>query len=72
LLSCVRYRPDRCSLERIFGCIFFTENPQIVNKKSVFGYIMNYQKWGYSYDDYEKDLKEGKIPRLVVKVWTGR
>ena len=72
MLSAVKCRDDRCSLERILGCIFFTENKKILNKKSIFGDIMKYQKWGYSYDTYRKDFKNNKIPKVVVKVWTGR
>ena len=47
MISAVKCRDDRCSLERILGCIFFTENQKILNKKSIFGDIMKYQKWGY-------------------------
>lgn len=72
MISAVKCRDDRCSLERILGCIFFTENQKILNKKSIFGNIMKYQKWGYSYENYREDFKNRKIPRVVVKVWTGR
>jgi hypothetical protein len=71
MITAVKCREDRCSLERIFGCIFFTENQKILNKKSLFGDIMKYQKWGYSYDEYENDFKNKKVKK-VVKVWTGR
>jgi len=73
LIKVVKTRPDRCCLERIFGCIFFTENPQILRKKSIFGNISKHQKWGrYSFDEYMLNLKKGTIPNYVVKVWTGR
>jgi len=72
LLHIVRCRADRCCLERIFGAIFFTEYPELYNKKSLFGDIMKYQRWGYSYDEYMVNLKKGAIPRNIVKVWTGR
>jgi hypothetical protein len=72
LLHTVRCRADRCCLERIFGAIFFTEYPELYNKKSLFGDIMKYQRWGYSYDEYMVNLKKGAIPRNIVKVWTGR
>jgi hypothetical protein len=71
LIKAVNCRPDRCSLERIFGCIFFTES-QISSRKSLLGDIMKYQKWGYTYDEYMVDLKKRTIPRAIVKVWTGR
>jgi hypothetical protein len=65
-------RIDRCCLERILGCIFFTEYQNIIRQKSLFGDIMKYQTWGYSYDEYMVDLKKGTIKAPVVKVWTGR
>ncbi len=71
LIKVVNCRADRCSLERIFGCIFFTES-KITFRKSLLGNIMKYQRWGYTYDEYMSDLKKGTIPRTVVKVWTGR
>lgn len=72
LINSVKCRSDRCSLERILGCLFFTENQSILNNKSIFGDIMKYQTWGYNFDKYEGDLKKRKVPKAVVKVWTGR
>lgn len=72
LTNAVYCRKDRCCLERIFGCIFFTECQNIVNQKSLFGDIMKYQRWGYSYDEYMDNLKKGTVPKPAVKIWTGR
>jgi hypothetical protein len=72
MISSVLCREDRCSLERVLGCLFFTENQQILNSKSIFGDIMKYQQWGYTFDAYETDLIRRKVPRAVVKIWTGR
>jgi hypothetical protein len=33
---------------------------------------MKYQKWGYSYNQYQADLKKGTIPKAIIKIWTGR
>ena len=71
LIACVLCRADRCCLERIFGCIFFTENPKILNQKALLGNIMKYDKWGDTYDDYITNIKTQKN-KSVVKVWTGR
>jgi len=71
LIKVVNCRADRCCLERIFGCIFFTES-KIEVKKSLLGDIMKYQKWGYTYDEYMSNLKKGTIPKYIVKIWTGR
>jgi hypothetical protein len=72
LISTVTCRDDRCCLERIMGCIFFTENPSISKIKSLFGNIMTYQRWGYNFDEYEANLKKGTTTKRVIKVWTGR
>jgi hypothetical protein len=73
LVHKIKNRPDRCCLERIMGCIFFTEDPQLFKTRAIFGDIMLYQKWcGYSFDKYIDDLKKGTLPKSVVKVWTGR
>ena len=72
LISVVNCRSDRCCLERIFGTIFFTESPNLFKMKSLFGDIMKYQTWGYTYDQYINHYKKGIVPAHVVKVWTGR
>jgi hypothetical protein len=72
LINVVKCRNDRCCLERILGCIFFTESPKIISQKSLLGNIMKYQNWGYDYDNYYADFTNGKTSRNVVKVWTGR
>lgn len=73
LITSVQCREDRSSLERIMGCIFFTENPKISIKKSLFGDIMKYQRWGYSFNEYIKQLRHKKyLLKPVIKVWTGR
>jgi hypothetical protein len=73
MIKHVKCRADRCCLERIFGSIFFIENPKIIKIKSLFGNILSKkQNWGYSFDEYMRDLKKGIIKNRVVKVWTGR
>lgn len=72
ILGSVTNKKDRCSLERIFGVIFTLEGRK--NKKvfSLFGKIHDYQRFGYSYDNYLQDLQSKKLPQPIVKVWTGR
>lgn len=73
LTNVIKNRSDRCCLERIIGCIFYTESPKIITTKSILGDIMIYHLWGtYNYNMYENNLKKGTIPRGVIKVWTGR
>jgi hypothetical protein len=72
MISGVLCRKDRCCLERIIGCIFFTENPKIIYQKSIFGKILKYLKFGYTFNEYQNNLKKGTILRPVIKVWTGR
>jgi hypothetical protein len=71
-LDTVKCRMDRCALERIFGAIFFNECKGLHKYTSLFGSIHTYMKWGYTYEEYEKNVSERNIPRSVVKVWTGR
>ena len=71
-LNIVKCRMDRCALERIFGTIFFNESKTLHKIVSIFGSIHKYIRWGYTYEDYEKDILANKLPRSVVKVWTGR
>jgi hypothetical protein len=73
MLECVTTRADRCSMERIMGVIFSKEMKKKKLYKSIFGNIMNYEKWGYSFDNYEKDLYiKKRLPKYIIKVWTGR
>lgn len=72
LLSEIKCRTDRCSFERIIGVMFYAEYDKLKYRKSIFGNIFDYQIWGYPYENYMKDLKNGTLPRYTIKVWTGR
>ena len=72
LITSVSCRQDRCCLERIFGCIFFYENPKISKKKSLLGNIHNYQTWGLTFDEYMDKIRNGNTVKVITKVWTGR
>jgi hypothetical protein len=72
-LSIVKNREDRCTLERIFGAIFYTEeNHNLTKMKSLFGNIFNNQKWTYTFEEYENDIKQKKISKAIIKVFSGR
>jgi len=71
-LKYVKCRMDRCALERIFGAIFFHESNRLHKYTSLFGSIHHYIRWGYTYEDYQADIKNKKLPRSIIKVWTGR
>jgi hypothetical protein len=72
ILKIVKTRPDRCCCERIFGIIFNIESPNLCKIKSLLGNIYTYQKWGYSYKEYENDINQKQIPKYIIKIWTGR
>jgi hypothetical protein len=73
LVNIIKDRSSRCCLERIIGCLFFTENPLLFHSKSLLGDIMLYQKWcDYTYDKYINNLQHGFVPKPIVKIWTGR
>ena len=72
LINVVHSRPDRCSLERVFGVIFTIEYPILTTAKSLFGNIQM-KNWGYSWDDYYRDFsKKKRVPNSWQKCWTGR
>jgi len=71
LLTVVKNRTDRCSLERIMGAIFYTEHPSLYKRPSLLGNIWKYCVWGTNYAQYYKNFRRNiKLP--LVKVWTGR
>lgn len=73
LINVIHNRPDRCSLERIFGLLFCVEYPKLLRIKSLFGDIMQKQRaFNYTYDDYTNDIKHRNIIHPFIKVWTGR
>jgi hypothetical protein len=74
LLNKVKSRPDRCCLERIFGLIFNLESGVTQKYKSLFGNIHHYNSaFDYTYDKYTHDLTvKKKLPKTIIKVWSGR
>ena len=73
LTRVITCRKDRCCLERVFGVIFCSEYPIITKKKALMGNIFKYQNFNrYKYENYENDIKNNRLPRPIVKVWTGR
>lgn len=74
LLHAVHNRTDRCGLERIMGVIFATEYKPLLRYRSILGSILvkHVTHFGYTYDNYENDLKNKRIPGPIIKVWTGR
>lgn len=74
LIPHVRCRNDRCALERIFGCIFHTEEPNLLaNRPSVFGHILKHKRaYKYTFHEYMRDVVNKQIPSYFVKVWSGR
>ena len=72
LLNVVKNRKDRCCLERIFGAIFCTEENNLLKQKSLLGNSLTILNWKYSFDNYENDIKEKRVSKPIVKVFTGR
>jgi len=68
LIPAVKCREDRCSLERIFGVIFYLEL-KLMNL-SVFGKM---RQFGYTYEQYIESLKKPtNFNNKIIKVFTGR
>jgi len=73
LVNYIHCRMDRCAFERIIGALISLEYPIIRKFPSLFGNIQLNGDWGYTFEQYEKDFYEHKrLPRVIVKVWTGR
>jgi hypothetical protein len=73
LVSVIRTRRDRMSLERVVGTLFNTENPGLLKHPSVFGDIWRYQRWGTTYETYTNHRNTMAFHNLpIVKVWSGR
>jgi hypothetical protein len=76
LTAAVSCRPDRCALERLWGCILSLEAPTTSTaRRSLLGNIFAYQTWGYTFDQYKHDTDpqhHHQVPAPIVKVWTGR
>jgi hypothetical protein len=73
LLHVVKTRPDRCCLERIMGIIFNLEYPILLKAPSILGPIFQYNKWGYTYQEYKEQMRKHNVAVVpVVKVFSGR
>ena len=73
LLSIVKTRSDRCCLERIMGIIFNLEYPILLKAPSILGQIFQYNKWGYTYQEYKDHMNKHNVAVVpVVKVFSGR
>lgn len=73
LLNVVKNRNDRCSLERIMAIMFYAEYPILSKIKSLLGGIFEYIRWGYTYDEYVRNIMiQNRVERPIIKVWTGR
>jgi len=69
LLHVVRVREDRCSLERIFAVIFYLE---MNTSKSILGSITKDGYFGYTFEQYIGCRKRKRLPKSIIKVFTGR
>ena len=70
IIPLIKNREHRMAFERIMG-ILITEETNY-KRKSLLGNIHKYQDFRYTFDKYISDFSQGKIPRHIVKVWTGR
>jgi hypothetical protein len=72
MLNYINSRPDRCSLERIMGIIFWLESP--ISIPSLFGEITRSpDSFALSYDAHRDYInKNGRAKTAYVKVWSGR
>lgn len=73
LLNFIETRIERMNLERIFALMCINEEKELIENPSIFGIIHEYTRFGYSYEDYIKDIKNDNLnDKEIIKVWTGR
>ena len=76
LINHIDTREKRMNLERIFSILCNIEEPDLVKNSSIFGDIMDFIHWGYTYEMYDKDSKNENHHIFkkykIIKVWTGR
>lgn len=73
MIDVVTCRKDRCSLERILGCLFYLESPSLIKYPSLMGNILKLNIWGTTIEEYMDDLNTKKIVKYpIMKVWSGR
>jgi hypothetical protein len=70
LLNVITTRYNRCSFERVIGCLLQkVYNDKVYNRKTIplLGNIHKYMRWETTFDEIDnyKDLP-------IIKVWTGR
>jgi len=70
LLNVIKTRYNRCSFERVIGCLLQkVYNDKVYNRKTIplLGNIHKYMRWETTFDEIDnyKDLP-------IIKVWTGR
>jgi hypothetical protein len=63
LTNLILNRYNRCSFERVIGCILSKEQ----NNDTFFGNIHSYCKWGGSFSEIDE---YNHLP--IIKVWSGR
>ena len=66
LLDCVLNRHNRCSFERVIGCLLQKEG----KKESLFGNIHNYIDWKWGEITFDNKDNYRYLP--FIKCWTGR
>ena len=69
-LNRIRTRNERCCMERVFALICFYEDKNLVVNSSLYGDIHDCFSWGYTFDQYINNKKEGD--EKIVKLWSGR
>jgi len=66
----VTNRDKRMALERVFGFLCTLEDPSLKENLSPIPFPL---PWGYSFNEYIRDLENNQLgEKQVVKVWTGR
>lgn len=75
LMDEVSTRTHRCCLERVFGlvCSDSIQGPIVPLMGDIHQYLLNYDQWGYDFDQYQIDKNGDKFKNLpFIKTYSSR
>ena len=74
LIHYIDTRSKRMNFERIFSLLCTKLDTTLYFKKSIYGNILDYQDWGFTFNDYLNIIENTqlKVEYDLIKTWNGR
>lgn len=73
LMKYIDNRSKRMNFERIFSVLCTLMKNELYEEKSIYGDIHEYIEWGYTYNNYIKDIENSDLEKFdLIKTWNGR